>query len=80
MQEENQLNEIDKATERARKQVEKEGIFSANELNNINQELESKVETAVADADKAPEPEHFELFTDVYKDYPLELLKRGYKI
>ena len=63
-----------------RKRVEKEGVFSTRELDNINQELEAKVENAVADADKAPEPQDFELFTDVYKNYPLEALKRGYKI
>ena len=61
-----------------RKTVENEGLLSSDELDRIAREVEAEVDEAVLKADRAPEPEPSELFTDVYKDYPAAALRRGY--
>jgi TPP-dependent pyruvate/acetoin dehydrogenase alpha subunit len=46
-------------------------------LNNIDLACEQQMEEAVYYADNSPLPELNDLYTDVYDDYPLSMMKRG---
>jgi pyruvate dehydrogenase E1 component alpha subunit len=60
-----------------RERVVPEGLLTAEELDQLDQEAEDLMEEAIRFADESPLPEPSELYEDVYVDYPKELMRRG---
>ena len=60
-----------------RKNMEKDKLLKSDEMNSIDTEVADLIEDAVKLADDSPLPEKGELLTNVYVDYPQELLTRG---
>jgi pyruvate dehydrogenase E1 component alpha subunit len=60
-----------------RERVIPEGSITAEELDRLDQEAEEMMEEAIRFADESPMPEPFELYEDVYVDYPLDMMRRG---
>jgi TPP-dependent pyruvate/acetoin dehydrogenase alpha subunit len=60
-----------------REKVIPEGSITEEELNDIDLACEQQMEEAVSYADNSPLPELNDLYTDVYDDYPLSMMKRG---
>jgi pyruvate dehydrogenase E1 component alpha subunit len=54
-----------------------QGEITAEELDQIDQEIADLMEEAIKFADESPLPEAIELYDDVYVNYPVEQLKRG---
>ena len=52
-------------------------IISAQELDEIDQEVERIIDQAIRFADASPEPDLSQLYEDVYVNYPKSFLKRG---
>ena len=60
-----------------RETVIPQGDLTAEELDQIDREVEQLMEEAIRFADESPLPELSELYEDVYVNYPLDALKRG---
>jgi TPP-dependent pyruvate/acetoin dehydrogenase alpha subunit len=60
-----------------RERVVPEGLLTAEELDQLDQEAEALMEEAIRFADDSPLPDPLELYDDVYVDYPKELMRRG---
>ena len=60
-----------------RETVVPQGEISAEELDAIDTEVAALMEEAVKFADESPLPEPYELYEDVYVDYPLDMMRRG---
>jgi pyruvate dehydrogenase E1 component alpha subunit len=60
-----------------RETVVPQGEISGEELDEIDREAGELMEAAVIFADESPLPEPFELYEDVYVDYPLDMMRRG---
>ena len=60
-----------------REAVIPQGEITSEELDQIDMEAEALMEDAIQFADSSPMPQPFELYEDVYVEYPNELLKRG---
>jgi len=60
-----------------RESVIPQGDVNAEELDQIDREVEQIMEDAIKFADESPLPEPSELYEDVYVNYPSEALKRG---
>jgi pyruvate dehydrogenase E1 component alpha subunit len=60
-----------------RERVVPEGLLTAEELDQLDQEAEELMEEAIRFADDSPLPDPSELYDDVYGDYPRELMRRG---
>ena len=60
-----------------REAVIPQGDINAEELDEIDGEVEQLMEEAIRFADESPLPEPSELYEDVYVSYPSEALKRG---
>ena len=60
-----------------RERVVPEGLITAEELDQMDQDAEQMMEEAIKFADESPLPEPAELYEDVYVSYPIELMRRG---
>jgi pyruvate dehydrogenase E1 component alpha subunit len=60
-----------------REKVVPQNIITAQELDQIDREVEQLIDEAIRFADTSPTPDLPQLYDDVYVDYPRPLLKRG---
>jgi pyruvate dehydrogenase E1 component alpha subunit len=60
-----------------RERVVPEGSITEAELDRIDQENQELMEEAIRFADASPLPQPFEIYEDVYVNYPLDMMKRG---
>ena len=60
-----------------RTRVLEEALVTSDDLDQIDQSVETLIREAIKFADESPNPPLEELYTDVYASYPIEELKRG---